>query len=95
MPAPDPTGLSYYETSDGRPFVSAEIWPSTGLFAGNRRHRLARLKAVTLKVRFDNWTCPTCGEPVPLWRRADAVYCSTGCRKRAARYRRAGGACES
>ena len=20
---------------------------------------------VTLKVRFDNWTCPTCGEPVP------------------------------
>lgn len=89
MPAPDPSGLSYYETHDGRPMVSAEVWPTTGLFAGNRRNRIARLKAVAAKVLADGWACPTCGAPVPLWRRADAVYCSTGCRKRAARKRKA------
>ena len=90
MPAPDPFGLSYSENEDGKPVISAEVWPSTGLFAGNRRNRLARLKAVGRKVLADGWTCPTCGDPVPLWRRADAVYCSTGCRKRAARDRKAG-----
>lgn len=88
MPGPDPFGIEYDETPDGRPSLYAEVWPSTGLFAGNRRHRLARLKAVARKVLADNWTCPQCGDPVPLWRRADAVYCSAGCKKRAKRGKR-------
>lgn len=35
------------------------------------------------KVLFNNWTCLHCGDPVPLWRRADAGYCTAGCKKRA------------
>lgn len=75
-------------------FQLDECWgseQSSGLFAGNRRNRLARLRAVSSKIHADGWTCPVCGDPVPLWQRADAVYCSTGCRKHAARERRAWG----
>lgn len=90
MPAPDPFGISYDETPDGRPIVLAEVWPSDGILAqGNKRHRLARAKAVLHKLTRDGWTCPECGGPVPIWRRADAVYCREGCRKRARRGRMA------
>lgn len=88
MPAPDPFGISYDETPDGRPKVVAEIWPSDGVFAqGNRRHRLARATAVLRKLMWNGWTCPECGGHVPLYRRADAVYCCESCRKRAKRHR--------
>lgn len=91
MPGPDPDGLSYDETPDGRPIVTAQVWPSDGFFAqGNRRHRLARARAVLMNLQRGGWTCPGCGDPVPIWRRADAVFCSAGCRKRAARARRKG-----
>ncbi|WP_164885759.1 hypothetical protein [Paenirhodobacter populi] len=89
MPAPDPFGLSYDETPDGMPMVSAEVWNIPGQPQGNRRHRIARAKAVLMKLRQNDWTCPQCGGLVPIWRRADAVYCSTGCRKRAMRGRKA------
>ena len=53
MPAPDPFGLSYHEKPDGRPVVQCEIWPSSGFLAmGNRRHRLARAKAVLKNLAF-------------------------------------------
>lgn len=87
MPGPDPDGLIYDERPDGTPTITAEVWPSSGLFQGNRRHRLARANKVLWKLRLDGWTCPQCGGPVPIWRRADAVYCCTACRKRAKRNR--------
>lgn len=91
MPAPDPFGLTYDETPEGAPRVIAEVWPSHGLFAGNRRHRLQRQRAVYLKIRRDGWCCPWCGGFVPIQRRADAVFCSTSCRRKAAYHRRKAG----
>jgi len=84
MPAPDPDGLSVEYFEDGRFTVTAEVWPY-----GNRRHRIARLKAVSKNIRWGNWSCRGCGDLVPLYRRADARYCCEACRKRAARARRA------
>lgn len=93
MPGPDPFGISYDETPDGRPIVLAEVWPTSGFLAqGNRRHRLARAKAVLWKLTRDGWICPECGGHVPMTRRADAVYCRESCRKRAKRKRQALGA---
>ena len=87
MPAPDPDGLDCYK-EDRRWYVTAQVWPSSGFLAtGNRRHRLARAKAILRKLTWGGWCCRACGGPVPIWRRADAVYCSTGCRKRAMRGR--------
>lgn len=91
MPSPDPFALTYYETPDGRHGITAEVGPTSGPFAtGNRRHRLARMTAVLRNLTANGWTCPECGDPVPTWRRADAVYCREGCRKRAKRRRREG-----
>lgn len=88
MPGPDPFALTYNETPDGRPIVTAETDPTSGPFAtGNRRHRLARMRAVLRNLTANGWTCPECGDPVPIWRRADAVYCREACRKRARRKR--------
>lgn len=83
MPAPDPNGLSIEEYDDGGFRLTAEVWAE-----GNRRHRLARMRAVTRRLRWGGWKCRGCGEPMPLCKRADADYCSESCRKRAARRRR-------
>lgn len=88
MPGPDPYGLYYDETPSGQPIVTAEVWPSSGLFAGNRRNRIKRFKAVYRSIMRDGWLCLWCSVPVPIYRRADACYCSQGCRKRAARARK-------
>ena len=90
MPAPDPFGLSYDESPTGQPLVIAEIWGSRArpLWEGNPRHRKARAAAVLRRLRCDGWACQHCGDPVPLWRRADADYCREACRKKAARRRR-------
>lgn len=89
MPGPDPNGLTYGETATGQPMVSAEIWGARNrpFWEGNPKHRLARAKAVLARLRLDGWTCHQCGDPIPMFRRADARYCSEGCRKRAARSR--------
>lgn len=84
MPGPDPQGLDLDERPDGSFTVTAEIWRY-----GNRKHRLARMFAVSRRIKADGWRCPWCGEPVPLYRRADARYCGEGCRSRAARARKA------
>lgn len=84
MPPPDPEGLFIETMDNGRWRLLAEIWAH-----GNRRHRLARLSAVSRNLRQGGWTCRACGGPIPVVRRADARYCSEGCRKREARARRA------
>lgn len=83
MPAPDPSGLDCEERDDGSFTITAEVW-----WHGNRRHRIARMMAVARRIRWGGWRCLNCGEPVPLYRRADALFCGEGCRKRAARERR-------
>lgn len=88
MPAPDPFGLIYDEAPNGAPRVIAEVWPSSGWFPGNPRHRKNRMIAVYRNLRRDGWCCPWCGGFVPIYRRADAVFCSTSCRRKAAYQRR-------
>ena len=83
MPGPDPDGLGLEEFDGGRFNLTAYCFSN-----GNRRHRLARMLAVRKRLRWGGWKCLGCGEPVPLYRRADADYCSEGCRKTEARARR-------
>ena len=56
---------------------------------GNKRARLARLRRVSLRMNFGGWKCAHCGDPVPEYRRADARYYCTSCRKAAHRDRAA------
>jgi hypothetical protein len=84
MPVPDPNGLDIEEHDDGSFTITAEIWPH-----GNRRHRIARMKAVTRRLRCGGWRCRECKDRVPLYKRADAHFCSERCRKLAARRRHA------
>lgn len=89
MPGPDPSGLDYNKAPDGRWRVTAEVWPQSGLFASNRKHRIARLRTVVRNLERGGWLCSWCLDPVPIWRRADARYCCQGCKRSATSERRA------
>ncbi len=85
MPAPGPFGI---EIGYGWPSyirVLAHSSDATILGGGNRCHRINRAKAILKALARDGWCCPWCCGPVPLFRRADAVFCSEGCRKPMAR----------
>src|SRR5215471_8504823 len=84
MPHPDPNGLSIYEREDGTLGITAEIW-----WHGNRRHRIARMRAVARNIACDGWRCRWCGTEIALFKRSDARYCGERCRKVVARRRRA------
>jgi hypothetical protein len=88
MPAPDPNALTYHEAADRRPHVTAELCVSSAFFAGNSRHRKARAQRDLGNLQAGGWCCPCCGNFVPIYRRADAVYCREACRKRTAKARR-------
>ena len=83
MPAPDPNGIALGHDWPASLSVEMELW-----FSGNRRNRKRRAHAILKNLRAGGWCCRWCSEPVPLFRRADAVYCCTGCRKRHKRARR-------
>ncbi len=52
-------------------------------------HRIAQ-RANTLARNYSRgWHCVHCGDLMPVWKRIDAKYCKEGCRKMAARKRRA------
>lgn len=82
MPAPDPWGISIEERPNGGWAVQCDVFMLSG-----RTQRLARAKRILSNLRRDGWSCKWCAKPIPEWRRADAVYCCEGCRKRAARSR--------
>ncbi len=83
MPAPDPHGISLGEAAPGRISVLAESW-----LCGNRKARMKRAVAILRNLQRGGWRCLWCGDPVPLYKRADARFCCEGCRKRAAQRRR-------
>lgn len=80
---PDPRGLHLTEYGGGRYGITSEIWEH-----GNKRHRLARAKAVLKNLSQNDWRCMWCGEEVPIYRRADARFCRERCRKASARARK-------
>lgn len=83
MPEPDPEGVWIETDEDGAWRVVSEHWDH-----GNRRHRISRAVRILRQEAWGGWRCWGCGEPMPLFRRADARFCGEGCRKRAARARR-------
>lgn len=83
MPGPDPHAV-WFEEYDGRLLASFEPY----FWTGNVGNRKARAIAILKRIAWHDWFCRWCGNDLPEWRRADALYCSEGCRKRAARYRR-------
>ena len=84
MPAPDPHAIELGESEPGRMCVTFQpcYWGQ------GKTHRKARAISILRNLYAGDWTCPQCRGPVPLYRRADAVFCSEGCRKRAARQRK-------
>lgn len=89
MPGPDPDGIDLGYDYPRRLSVLVHRSDANILYGGgNMRHRNSRAVSV-LKRLFRGWLCHWCNDPVPIYRRADACYCSQGCRKRAARCRKA------
>jgi hypothetical protein len=84
MPGPDPHSLWIEDLGPVRARVSFEAYDWTGN-SGNRR---ARAIAILRRLYRGTWSCRWCGDDLPDYVRADALYCREGCRKRAARERR-------
>ena len=88
MPGPDPDGIDFGYDYPRRLSVLVYRSDANILYGGgNMRHRNQRAEAV-LRRLCRGWLCHWCSRPVPIYRRADACYCSQGCRKRAARARK-------
>jgi hypothetical protein len=83
MAGPDPDGVTLGEGWPDRIVVWVELATT-----GNRKARVRRAEIILHFLRRGGWLCRWCFCPVPLHRRADAVFCREGCRKRAARQRR-------
>ncbi len=83
MPGPDPHAL-WIDTEAERPSVLFQAY----FWTGNNGNRRKRAIAILRRLQRSDWKCRWCGDPLPDWRRADALYCCEGCRKRAARVRR-------
>ncbi len=85
MPGPD-AGTIWLERA-GRSYTAQfEVY----FWTGNRGNRLARVKAIGKRMMQGTWRCKWCGDDLSQDKRADAQFCREGCRKRAARHRRAG-----
>ena len=83
MPGPDSFAL-WVEQGDGRPVVSFQAYFWTG------KNGIRKVRAVSILRRLTRgtWCCRWCGDDLPDYLRADALYCRESCRKRAARQRR-------
>ena len=82
MPGPDPNTL-WIEDCGGRLVVNFQAY----FWTGNVGNRKARASAILRRVQSGDWHCRWCRDDLPEWRRADALYCCEGCRKRARRKR--------
>jgi hypothetical protein len=85
MPGPDPHRLWIEDASPS----AARVWWQAYDWTGNAGHRRARAKAILRRLRRGKWCCRWCGDALPDYVRADALYCREACRKRAARQKRA------
>ena len=83
MPEPEIDGIETFEPVESRWRIRAYIERH-----GNKRHRLARMHAILANLRRNDWRCIWCGAKIAMYKRADAVFCGEGCRKRAARLTR-------
>lgn len=78
MPGPDP----HYMDRTGNGWISTYCrYFETGKEA-NRKKRVAMIGE---RLARHGWVCRCCSDPIPIRRRADALYCRESCGKRAAR----------
>ena len=84
VPGPDPHG--FWIEGEEPPFT---VYWLAYFWTGNNGNRKARAMAVLRRLRWGTWVCRWCGDYLPDYVRADALYCNERCRKRAARERRA------
>lgn len=84
MPGPEPGAVWIEDVEAGRYRAVFEPY-----FYSRSQNRLKRVKTILRRLVARTWRCQWCGDELPDYRRADAVYCREGCRKRAARDRRA------
>lgn len=80
MPRPDPDAI-WLERHGSR--VTGGYVPY--FQSGTAGHRKARAEAITRRMLQGTWRCEWCGADLPVWKRADAVYCREACRKATAR----------
>lgn len=83
MPGPEP-GAVWIEEQEGSFVAMAECY----FWTGNLGNRIERATVMLRRVKQGTWACRWCGDELPEYRRTDALYCTEGCRKRAARLRR-------
>ena len=83
MPGPDPDAIELF--TDGSRKV---VYYDRYFWTGNTGNREKRAKEILRRAIAGDWVCNWCGDKLPVWRRADAQYCSESCRKKAARERR-------
>ena len=84
MPAPDPESLWVEQYGNG----SVSVTFTRYFWTGNAGNREVRANRICRRVQGGTWVCKWCGDPLPNFRRVDALYCCEGCRKRAAHRRR-------
>lgn len=93
MPAPDPFAIEVAD--NGNVWYSYRVGPSwlfpfgAKLGSNEKRNRDNRARAIAMNIRRDNWLCRWCGAEIGLHKRADAIFCREGCKRAAARARRA------
>lgn len=85
MPGPDPDRLLIEEHNPRFARVCFQAYDWTG----NNGNRRKRAMAILRRLRWGTWRCRGCGDELPDYVRADALYCGNKCRKKAARERRA------
>ena len=82
--APSMEGL---RAAAGKIFDNAD--QAQGLPRGALTRAFPDMADKATRLHIDGWACRQCCAPIPMYRRADARYCCEGCRKLAARRRRA------
>ena len=83
MPGPDPHTI-WIEPVIGGSLITYARYLGTGK-AGNRKKRVAMIGE---RLSRSDWICRWCLDPMPIWKRAHALYCLESCRKRVARSRK-------
>lgn len=84
MPGPDPHAF-WIERAEPPYSVCFQAY----FWTGNNGNRKARAIAILRRLYRRDWFCRWCGDDLPDYVRADALYCGESCRKKAARDRRA------
>lgn len=85
MAGPHPNTIWIERNDSGGFYAEFERY----FWTGNAGNRQARVLAIGRRMMKGTWRCQWCGDDLSQDKRADAQFCREGCRKRAARHRRA------